>query len=194
MWAPSQWRFHIRGLKIPFSEHTKAGSLVMPAQNINYHIFSQSPLPILPMPVCPVSFFFTHKHPKAFAFGEADLRFVLLSSCLTALRINTLFAANLSITVFWLAAHPAKWTWFGNTPTLLWVVESKPRAGTWKHAPRHAHTPRAHHDNKRHNSHLSISISTELIQRTCLFLPKVYTFFQKHIHTRMLISKGTIIM
>ena len=52
----------------------------------------------------------SHRYPKPLAFGEADLRPIVTSRPrLAALWINLLFAANLSISVFWLAAPQTEW-------------------------------------------------------------------------------------
>ena len=42
----------------------------------------------------------SRKYPEPLVLGEADLRLILLSPCLTALQMNPVFAANLGISEF----------------------------------------------------------------------------------------------
>lgn len=62
------------------------------------------------------AYLLSHKYPKPSAFGEADLRFIVLCTHLAALQMNPFLAANLGVSVSWLAMYWAKWTWLGNTP------------------------------------------------------------------------------
>lgn len=64
---------------------------------------------------CPVLYSLSHKHLRFLASREVNLRCFLPSPHVAALQINSLFAANLGVSVSWFAVPWAKWTWFSNT-------------------------------------------------------------------------------
>ena len=90
-------------------------SLVTPAQNVDSPRLFPFTFPGASR-LRPPCFFILHfiNIPELLAFWEVDLRLVHPSPHLAAWRINPLFAANLGVSAFWLAAHQAKRTWFGN--------------------------------------------------------------------------------
>ena len=82
-----------------FSEHAPHGeacNLVVPAQD-NYFTFFLFPITF---PHTPHASALSSEYPGPLAFGEVDLRFVLLSPCLAASWTNPFSAANLSISEF----------------------------------------------------------------------------------------------
>ena len=71
---------------------------VTPVQNDDYRTFFQSPFPTLPTPQTALLLYsLSHKYPKPLAFGEVELRLILLSPCSVALQIGLLSTANLGV-------------------------------------------------------------------------------------------------
>ena len=97
---------------LPF-ECSEACSLIIPAKNVNYVTFFQSPFPHYPHLRPPHLSCYPINTPTGLSL-EVDLRFIVLCTQLAALQINPFFDANLGISVFWLGVHLAKWTWLGN--------------------------------------------------------------------------------
>lgn len=80
--------------------------------------FSIHFFPTLPiLQTAPILYSSLHKYPEPLAFWKADLRCVL--SSLGCLVNNPPCIANVSVSDFWLDAHGAKWTWFGNIKKII---------------------------------------------------------------------------
>lgn len=87
--------------------HAETYSLMTPQGNHDHVSPSPPPLPRQPC-CCLLS-----------PANTPALRLVLPPPHLVTWQINPLFAAKLCVLSFWLAKHPAKPTWFGNTFALV---------------------------------------------------------------------------
>ena len=95
-------KLHPQNILMPqFSEHVsheETRSSFLPVQNNSYFTFFLPPITFPQVSDHPASL--SHKYPKPLAFEEADLRLVLLSSHLTALRKKPFFDTNLGASAF----------------------------------------------------------------------------------------------